>query len=114
MFLRGPLRCLPFFACVFQQAQLKASLAKHGDIRIHMFVPGTEYGSGWAWVTCEKHEDVEKMLAYAEERKQQAAATLRESMKKNLDEQKEESLAAAETSADEAKSDDCSGQLSDA
>lgn len=102
------------FPFVVRQAQLKASLSKHGDIRIHMFVPGTEYGAGWAWVTCEKHEDVEKMLSFAEERKQHAVAALREDMKKNTEAQKEDAVAAVETSADEEKGSESSGNVSDA
>ncbi|KAL8433272.1 hypothetical protein ACSSS7_004057 [Eimeria intestinalis] len=99
------------------EAQLKANLSKHGDIRIHMFVPGTEYGAGWAWVSCEKHEDVEKMLAVAEERREQAAAALRENIKSNnkeskKEEEKADSDAAAETSADECKGPE--GEMSDA
>ncbi|KAL8274722.1 hypothetical protein Esti_001437 [Eimeria stiedai] len=101
----------------YLQAQLKANLSKHGDIRIHMYVPGTEYGPGWAWVSCEKHEDVEKMLAVAEESREQAAAALRENMKSNKETEKEEeekaeSDAAAETSADECKGPE--GEMSDA
>ncbi|KAL8432969.1 hypothetical protein Efla_001177 [Eimeria flavescens] len=96
------------------EAQLKANLSKHGDIRIHMYVPGTEYGLGWAWVTCEKHEDVEKMLSVAEERRQQAAVTLREDIKSEKQEAagKEEADTAAETSSDEAKG--VEGEVSDA
>ncbi|KAL8447017.1 hypothetical protein Emag_004489 [Eimeria magna] len=100
------------------EAQLKANLSKHGDIRIHMYVPGTEYGPGWAWVSCEKHEDVEKMLAVAEERREQAAAALRENIQTNKGTEKEEqqekadSDAAAETSADECKGPE--GEMSDA
>lgn len=77
-------------------------------------MPGTEYGAGWAWVTCEKHEDVKKMLAFAEERREQAAAALRDNMKKETEGHKEEANAAAETSADDSKSSDCSGEFSDA
>ncbi|CDJ30431.1 uncharacterized protein EMH_0058080 [Eimeria mitis] len=111
------------------EAQLKANLSKHGDIRVHMFSPATEYGLGWAWVTCEKHEDVEKMLACAAERKEKAAAEMRERAKqttKKTDaaaaaaaaaeetEAAATAAAAAETSADDAKSSECSEGASDA
>ncbi|OEH78712.1 hypothetical protein cyc_02006 [Cyclospora cayetanensis] len=97
-------------------ARLKANLSKHGDIRVHMFVPATEYGAGWAWVTCEKHDEVEKMLAFAEERRAQAAAALRENIQKSANTKDDEdaaSAAAAETSADDAKCSESSGELSD-
>ncbi|XP_026189744.1 uncharacterized protein LOC34618917 [Cyclospora cayetanensis] len=98
------------------EARLKANLSKHGDIRVHMFVPATEYGAGWAWVTCEKHDEVEKMLAFAEERRAQAAAALRENIQKSANTKDDEdaaSAAAAETSADDAKCSESSGELSD-
>ncbi|CDI80440.1 hypothetical protein, conserved [Eimeria acervulina] len=102
------------------EAQLKANLSKHGDIRVHMFVPATEYGLGWAWVTCEKHEDVEKMLAYAAEKREKEAAALRESAQESVQAKKdndgasdaaEAADAAAETSADDAKSSECSEEV---
>ena len=88
-----------------------------------MFVPATEYGLGWAWVTCEKHEDVEKMLAYAAEKREKEAAALRESAQESVQAKKdndgasdaaEAADAAAETSADDAKSSECSEEVSDA
>ncbi|CDJ39089.1 hypothetical protein, conserved [Eimeria tenella] len=98
------------------EAQLKANLAQHGDIRIHMFVPGTEYGSGWAWVSCEQQQDVQRLLACAAERREQAAAALREQQKQHkaaagpaAAAAAADEAAAAET-ADDAKSSDCSDE----
>lgn len=92
-----------------------------------MFVPATEYGLGWAWVTCEKHQDVEKMLACAAERREKAAAALRENTQHETVQPTKDAAAAdedaasndaasaaGETSADDAKCSECSEEVSDA
>ncbi|CDJ51836.1 hypothetical protein, conserved [Eimeria brunetti] len=112
------------------EAQLKANLSVHGDIRIHLFVPATEYGPGWAWVTCEDPKEVEKMLACAAERREQQTHALREKHKQNAIKQSQKdgdaaaaaaatataaaaAAANADTSADDAKSSECSEENSD-
>ncbi|PFH33745.1 hypothetical protein BESB_079610 [Besnoitia besnoiti] len=50
------------------EAKLKANLSHHGDVKIHMFVPGCEYSAGWAWVSFGNRDGVVSVLQTAYEK----------------------------------------------
>lgn len=92
------------FAFNVPQAQLKASLVRYGDARVHMFVPGCEYTAGWAWVSYEKEEEVKKILETAQQRRDKEEAALRENLKSESEKKSsEEDEAEHPTSADEGR-----------
>ncbi|KAF8820806.1 hypothetical protein IE077_000411 [Cardiosporidium cionae] len=45
------------------ELRLRDSLSQHGDVRIHLFVPGCEYSSGWAWVSLDSKKTHDNLMA---------------------------------------------------